>query len=52
MLNITKEATLVFKPEEVQVLLAGLGKLPYEVVAQLVNSLEKQLVEQFGETPE
>ncbi len=40
------EYTLKLKAEQIQILSAGLGKLPFEVVAQLIAEIQKQLTEQ------
>lgn len=40
------EYTLKLKPEQIQVLSAALGKLPFEVVAPLITEIQKQLTAQ------
>ena len=38
--------TIILQPQDLEILSAALGKLPYEVVAQLINKLNTQIAEQ------
>jgi hypothetical protein len=38
--------TITLQPQDLDILSAALGKLPYEVVAQLINKLNTQIAEQ------
>jgi hypothetical protein len=38
--------TITLQPQDLDTLSAALGKLPYEVVAQLINKLNTQIAEQ------
>lgn len=40
------EYTIKLKDQDLQILSAALGKLPYEVVASLINKLNNQVTEQ------
>ena len=40
------EYIIKFKKEQLEVLSIGLGKLPFEVVAQLIADIQKQITEQ------
>lgn len=41
-----KEVTLTVTGQELQILAAGLGKLPYETVAPMMQKLQAQVVKQ------
>jgi hypothetical protein len=38
--------TITLQPQDLDILSAALGKLPYEVVAPLINKLSTQIAEQ------
>lgn len=46
-----KEINLKFTPEEVNVILEGLGNLPFVKVFQLINKIQEQAAGQMQEKP-